>query len=352
MVRPVFGVLIRFSAVAIVAVGLSACSDLPDWLGGGDSTPADEPSTATDASASIDQPAGPQGKTVAEASDRYPTLADTPSKAPATSTSDEQKQVAGALVADRSQAQYSADALRAGDVTAAAPPPPASAESSTAAPPLPASDNSSSAAAAPAAAPSPPPSTAPAPPPPPPPATAVASNATPAVSVPPPPPPPPPPVRPAVTDDAALGFQPSHAPPLDPSVAQMMGAPHQQRLASVSPRSAAPVSIPGGAPAAVVAFPENSIGLDANGLAQVQAAVAAFKMKGSSGYVRVVGHSASGAPNLSADKQLMQSFERSQACANSVARQLIRDGVPANRVLVDATSTLAPGEQRRAEIFF
>ena len=155
-----------------------------------------------------------------------------------------------------------------------------------------------------------------------------------------------------MSDDAALGFQPSHAPPLDPAVAQMMGAPRQQRLASVSRTTAtAPVPIPGGAAAAVVAFPENSIGLDANGLAQVQAAVAAFKAKGGSGYVRVVGHSPSGASNLPVDKQLMQSFERSQACANSVARQLIKDGVPANRVLVDATSTLAPGEQRRAEIF-
>jgi outer membrane protein OmpA-like peptidoglycan-associated protein len=156
-----------------------------------------------------------------------------------------------------------------------------------------------------------------------------------------------------VTDDAALGFQPSHAPPLDPSIAQTMGAPRQQRLASVAPaRSAAPVSIPGGAPAAVVAFPENSIGLDANSLAQVQATVAAFKAKGGNGYVRVVGHSPSGAPNLPADKQLMQSFERSQALATSVARALIKDGVPASRILVDATSTLAPGEQRRAEIYF
>lgn len=156
-----------------------------------------------------------------------------------------------------------------------------------------------------------------------------------------------------MSDDAALGFQPSHAPPLDPAVAQMMGAPRQQQLASVSRTTAtAPVSIPGGAAAAVITFPENSVGLDANGVAQVQAAVAAFKAKGGSGYVRVVGHSASGAPNLPADKQLMQSFERSQACANSVARELIKEGVPANRVLVDATSTLAPGEQRRAEIFF
>jgi hypothetical protein len=101
----------------------------------------------------------------------------------------------------------------------------------------------------------------------------------------------------------------------------------------------------------VVAFPENSVGLDANGIAQVQAAVATFKAKGGNGYVRVVGHSPSGAPNFPADKQLMQSFERSQACATSVARELIKDGVPANRVLVDAASTLEPGEARRAEIF-
>lgn len=155
-----------------------------------------------------------------------------------------------------------------------------------------------------------------------------------------------------MTDDAALGFQPSHAPPLDPAVAQMMGVPQQRRLASVSPTKAmAAVSIPGGAPAAVVAFPENSVGLDANGIAQVQAAVATFKAKGGNGYVRVVGHSPSGAPNFPADKQLMQSFERSQACATSVARELIKDGVPANRVLVDAASTLEPGEARRAEIF-
>jgi hypothetical protein len=342
MIRPAFRVLIRFSVVAVVAAGLAACSDLPDWLGG-DSTPSDEASTAADTPVSTDQPAGPQGKTVAEAGDQYPTLADTPGKAPSTSSSDEQKQVSNALVADRSQAQYSADALRAGDVTAAAPPPPASAEPS-AAPPR--SDNSSTAVSAPAA---PPPSTASAPTPSP--ATAIASNAppapSPAVSA------SPPPVRPAMTDDAALGFQPSHAPPLDPSVAQMMGAPRQQRLASVARTTAtAPVSVPGGAAAAVVAFPENSIGLDANGIAQVQAAVSAFKAKGGSGYVRVVGHSPSGASNLPVDKQLMQSFERSQACANSVARQLIKDGVPANRVLVDATSTLAPNEQRRAEIFF
>jgi hypothetical protein len=106
-----------------------------------------------------------------------------------------------------------------------------------------------------------------------------------------------------------------------------------------------------GPPAVTVTFPANSIGLDANGIAQVQTAVAAYRAKGGQGYVRVIGHSPSGAPNLSADRQMMQSFERSQACATTVARELIKEGVPANRVLVDATSTLSDGEQRRAEIF-
>jgi outer membrane protein OmpA-like peptidoglycan-associated protein len=361
MFKPAFRALIRVSAVVMIAAATSACSELPDWLGG-ESAPADEPATAADTPASTGE-TGPQGKTVAEASDQYPTLADTPSKAPPASTSDEQKQVANALVGDRTQAQYSADALRAGDVTAAAPPPPASAESNAAVP-SPGTDSAPSASAvtadtAPsvartqsagvASAPSAttpgtlPPSEPAAPPPA---TTTVASNA-PAAPV-----PPPPPARVAVRDDAALGFQPSHAPPLDPAVAQMMGDPQQQRLASMSPaKGMAPVSIPAGAPAAVVAFPGNSIGLDANGIAQVQAAVAAFKSKGGNGYVRVVGHSPSGAPNLPADKQLMQSFERSQACATSVARELIKEGVPARRVLVDATSTLASGEPRRAEIF-
>ena len=360
MFKPAFRALIRFSAVVMIATAASACSDLPDWLGG-ESAPADEPATAADTSASTDD-TGPQGKTVAEASDQYPTLADTPSKAPPASTSDEQKQVANALVGDRTQAQYSADALRAGDVTAATPPPPASAESNAAVP-SPGMDSAPSASAvtadtapsvtptqsgiaasAPVATPGTLPPSEPAAPPPA--TTTVASNA-PAAPV-----PPPPSARVATPDDAALGFQPSHAPPLDPAVAQMMGVPQQQRLASVSPAKAtAPVSIPAGAPAAVVAFPANSVGLDANGVAQVQAAVAAFKSKGGNGYVRVVGHSPSGAPNLPADKQLMQSFERSQACATSVARELIKEGVPAKRVLVDATSTLASGEPRRAEIF-
>jgi outer membrane protein OmpA-like peptidoglycan-associated protein len=114
---------------------------------------------------------------------------------------------------------------------------------------------------------------------------------------------------------------------------------------------APPYAQSSGTPAAVVAFPTNTIALDANGIAQVQSAVAAWRAKGGQTYIRVVGHSASGAPNLSADRQMAQSLERSQACATAVARELIKQGVPANRVLVDASASLSEGEQRRAEIF-
>ena len=154
----------------------------------------------------------------------------------------------------------------------------------------------------------------------------------------------------AAQNDAAFGFQPSHAPALDPAVAQIAGTAmiqHDQRFASLAP--AAPAMTFSSTPAAVVSFPAQTLALDEKGIAQVQAAVTAFKAKG--GYVRVVGHSASGAPGLSPDRQLMQSFDRSQACATAVARELIRQGVPASHVLVDAESTLAADEQRRAEIF-
>jgi outer membrane protein OmpA-like peptidoglycan-associated protein len=86
-------------------------------------------------------------------------------------------------------------------------------------------------------------------------------------------------------------------------------------------------------------------------MAQVQSAIAAWRAKGGQGYVRIVGHAASGAPKLPADRRMTQSLERSQACATAVARELIKQGVPADRVLVDATASLSDGEQRRAEIF-
>ena len=101
--------ILRITAVFVVAVSASACSSLPsmpsvpDWVDPttwfGDDTPA-----ATNDS----------GQT--------PDLANLPDK-PAASTPDEQKEVAKSLAGDRSNAKYSADALRGGTEPAAAPPP-------------------------------------------------------------------------------------------------------------------------------------------------------------------------------------------------------------------------------------
>jgi hypothetical protein len=300
----------RTLLVALLAGVAAGCSSLPDWVNPDTWGDGSEPSTAVADESGV-------------APGQYPVLADTPSKAPPTTSTDEQKQVSNALVADRAQAQYSSEQLRAGAEPSAAPPAPASAATSTAGP---VSAEATSSAAAPATV-QPSPAVAPAAAPPLP-AARVASTA-----------PPPPPAPAAPSGDAAFGFQPSHAPPLDPSIARMVGSSGHSRLAlATTPASGAPV----GAPAATVVL-GNGNALDANGVAQAKAAVAAFQAKGGQGYVRVVGHAGGAAPATRA-------LERAQACATAVARELMKLGVPAKKVLVEASGS-ADGEQRRADIY-
>jgi len=412
--------LIRASVIALLAASTAACSSAPDWVDpttwvGGSSN---EPSTTPDSPAP-DQTSETtsEGRTVAEASDKYPELADTPDKAPPTSSTDEQKQVANGLVADRSQAQYSAEALQAGTVESPPPPPPAPADQT----PVPDSsgsvsssdqstasdsattDSSASAGSSEATTPAstsvvasepltgraPMPGTLPVMD-----ASSAPVNASATAEVPPPAPtvqtaaiaPPTPsisastrgvpaPAAPAMSqaarslppEDASLGFQPSHAPPLDPSVSQYVPPSviaRYQRTASLSgtPGVAAPARTASrvgtatykrqssGAPTAVVTFALSGTALSADARAQVHVAVQAFRAAGGRGYVRVVGHSTS--LGSTSQEQLSRSFEESQACANAVAQALIKEGVPANKVLVEAVGG-ANGESggRRAEIF-
>ncbi len=365
--------LFRVSAVMVVAAAASACSSVPDWVDPTTWMGDDTAATAPDNQAATDQ-TSTDGKTVAEASDQYPALADTPDKAPATTSTDEQKQVASGLVADRSQAQYSGEALRGGTESAAPPPAPPSAETAapepaaSAAPPAgdqAGTDTNSNPDASPAgataqsgstdAAAAPMPGTLPVESQP---APARVAFATPAVSTATMPSPPAQatvgvsrtamPAAQMAPSDAALGFQPSHAPPLDPQVAQMVapqGRVRHRELASVNPAAVpAPTYVTAsGPPAAVVVFPQASIVLNEDGRAQVQTAVQAFRAKGGQGYVRVVGHAASGSGNR------IQSIERSQALATAVARELIKEGVPARQVLVDAV--VDPDGERHADIF-
>jgi len=118
-----------------------------------------------------------------------------------------------------------------------------------------------------------------------------------------------------------------------------------------------------GVPAnAVVFFPGDRVSLNGAGVAQVRAAAQQFLANGGSGFVRVVGHSSSRTGNMTAVKHLEIIFRKSQDRANAVAKELIRQGVPADKVLVEAVGDSDPvfyesmpkGEDgnRRAEIFF
>jgi outer membrane protein OmpA-like peptidoglycan-associated protein len=219
--------------------------------------------------------------------------------------------------------------------------------------------------------------------------------------------------------DAELGFKPSSAPPLDPSVSQFVAAPIVDRYRSTAssagmsygttavaavakPRAAVrrhrpkPPDVAMGGPEkmegkvvanldsigsastpapaatppvmanpnganAVVYFPGDAIALSAAAKLQVRATAEQFRSAGGQGYVRVVGHSSSRTANMSAARHLEIIFKKSQDRANAVARELIRAGVPADQVLVEAVGDTQPvfyesmpkGEDgnRRAEIF-
>jgi outer membrane protein OmpA-like peptidoglycan-associated protein len=225
--------------------------------------------------------------------------------------------------------------------------------------------------------------------------------------------------RPVFAGDASLGFHASSAPPLDGSVAQFVPQPilaRYQMTAAISPAapgslnasdeagmpgtsphrhhhakpkastlgmggpeymtgavvanfdalqmrtaSAAPAAA-GNTPAAVVFFPDDTTVLDPQARAQVRDAARAFLASGGKGFVRVVGHSSSRTANMPLDRHLIWNFEHSQARANAVARALISEGVPADKVLVEAVGDTEPvyvesmpqGDEgnRRAEIFF
>ena len=401
----------RASVVLVVAMGASACSSVPDWV---------DPTTWV--GGSDDQVAAPdQAQQTADANTQTPDLSAIPNKPQTPSTADEQKQVADTLAADRGKAQYSADALRGGTEPAAAPPPAEAAPSSEE---VAANDTAPAAPAAPPAPPPPPaagpgtlpadsaaaaPPPAPAPSAPavasdniPPPAVASAPTGAPAV-------PAVPSAGPQVAmGDASLGFRPSSAPPLDRSVSQFvapsimarysqtamiaggepavpatgtayasnskrsrrmgMGGPEKMTGAVVANFDAlqggavSPTVFAGGGTAAVVFFAHDTTVLGAEAKAQVREAAKAFLARGGQGYVRVVGHASASASSMSSERQLVWNFERSQARASAVARALIAQGVPADKVLVQAVgddgsgySVTAPnGEDggRRADIIF
>jgi len=206
--------------------------------------------------------------------------------------------------------------------------------------------------------------------------------------------------------DAELGFRPSSAPPLNAGVAQWVSPPilahYRQTAASagsagtaapavpaVSPtagrrgaRGAAPMpqdvvasldAVPGTpmgmmaaqnggvAPTEIIYFSGDGTNLSKAARAQVSKAVATFEARGGNGSVKVVGHASSRTANMSVERHLEAIFQKSQARANAVAQALIKAGIPASRVQIEAVGDSQPvfyesmpkGEDgnRRAEIF-
>lgn len=210
--------------------------------------------------------------------------------------------------------------------------------------------------------------------------------------------------------DADLGFRPSAAPPLNPSISKWVSPPilaHYRQTAaqagSAGTSAAAVPAVPvtggrrgsrtiaaannnntgdvvanldavpgtpngmaaamngGVAPTAVVYFPGDSTGLPKAARNQVRDAVAAFQAGGGNGVVKVVGHSSSRTGNMSVERHLEVIFQKSQARASAVAQALIKAGVPADKVQIEAVGDSQPiyyesmpkGEagNRRAEIF-
>jgi len=422
-----------------LAVGTAGCQTMadldPTGLISGDDTPAPDSQFPTDSTQ----------QAAADASTTTPDLAAIPTRPPAPDTT-AQANTTQQVTAAGTQAQYSADALRAG-TDASAPPPVATdaaatkqALASAAAPPsasdapptaddvaAPTAGSSLANGGTPAVAPSPgarraaaaaPVQVASAAPPP----SAEPPSATPvpvrtAVMAPPPGAEPAVPAVPmtagarmamANPSDAQLGFKPSSAPPLSPGVSQWVAPPilaHYRQTAALagsagtgtpavaavpavssrrgargmggpgmsgdvvanldavpgSPAGMAAAMNGGVPPTAIVYFPGDGTSLPAAARTQVREAVAAFQAAGGAGSIKVVGHASSRTANMPVERHLEVIFQKSQARANAVAQALIRAGVPADRVQIEAVGDSQPvyyesmpkGEDgnRRAEIF-
>jgi outer membrane protein OmpA-like peptidoglycan-associated protein len=114
-------------------------------------------------------------------------------------------------------------------------------------------------------------------------------------------------------------------------------------------------------PTAVVMFPGDGTTLSTAAKNAIRTAATEYKAAGSTGSIRVVGHASSRTANMPVEKHLEVIFDKSQQRANAVGQELIRDGVPADRVLIEAVGDSQPvyyesmpqGEEgnRRAEIF-
>jgi outer membrane protein OmpA-like peptidoglycan-associated protein len=430
--------LVMATLVISLAVGTAGCQTMADLdptglLGGDDNNTPD-----------TQFPPDSQQQANADATTTTPDLSSVPPR-PAQPDASAQANTTQQVAAAGTQAQYSADALRAG-TDAAAPPPVATdatatkqALAATNAPPTadapptagsaPSADAPPSASAPTAEAPvasnpnaavpaavGPATRVASAAPPEAAPSAEAPPGAAPVTSVPMAPPSGGEPAVPAVPmtagaqmamdnpSDAQLGFRPSSAPPLSSGVSQWVAPPvlaNYRQTASLagaagtsspavaavpaaggrgmggpamsgdvvanldavpgSPMGRAAAMNGGIAPAEVIYFSGDGTSLPATARNQVREAVLAFRATGGAGSIKVVGHASSRTGNMPVERHLEVIFQKSQARANAVAQALIRAGVPADKVQIEAVGDSQPiyyesmpkGEDgnRRAEIY-
>ena len=75
---------------------------------------------------------------------------------------------------------------------------------------------------------------------------------------------------------------------------------------------------------------------------EVRPAVDQYKASGGQGFIRVVGHSSSPTATRPVAQHVAIIFQKSQARADAVAQELIHEGVPADKVLVEAVGDSQP----------
>ena len=143
------------------------------------------------------------------------------------------------------------------------------------------------------------------------------------------------------------------------NVSQTMTADGTMIISSAAPASfGASAGISGG-PALMVLFTHGGSRLGAKSRRDIKALAA--NLKAYSGYVRIVGHASHRTGNMSQARHVRANFNVSVDRANAVARELLRGGVPSERLIVEAVADTQPryyetmpggeAENRRVEIF-
>ena len=159
-------------------------------------------------------------------------------------------------------------------------------------------------------------------------------------------------------------FQPPQAQPINNFAGQVpsiVAETYNQALNASAGAAAGrgDAAIAGSKLIARIKFPNGSAGLSARALKEIARAARAVKEQG--GYLRVVGHASSRTKDMPVAKHKIVNFDISLKRAQNVAKALIKRGIPATAILVEAKGDSEPlyfeamprgeAENRRVEIY-